>query len=127
MRLLIGFSSARSGLPLIEVHNGLYWRAVSGLEVRAFCIGDRYQGDLSVGLVWNSQQFSYCFSCAKCRVVHAVPKPRARAASIKLQAAGMIDPIVPACALALAPSALSMRPSMQGIISTGALAMFSAK
>jgi hypothetical protein len=57
--------------------------------------------DLSPGLVWSARHFAEhlhevpvhvipCCSCRRCAVVQAVPRPRARAASMKLQAAGLI-------------------------------------
>ncbi|MFF5449690.1 hypothetical protein ACFY40_00380 [Streptomyces sp. NPDC012950] len=45
-------------------------------------------------------------------VVHTVPRPRSRAAGVKLRAAGRIEPRVPAWWVTEAPS---VRPSTQGM------------
>src|SRR5713101_4452639 len=64
-------------------------------------------------------------SYRRCSVVQAVPRPRARAASMKLHAAGSIDPYRPASSRLLTPGR-STRPSMQGITITGTSCMRSA-
>src|SRR6266508_5283661 len=63
-------------------------------------------------------------SCRRWKVVHTVPRPRARAASMKLHAAGMIDAQREACTPAGAPSVL---PSTHGMTCTGTWWMWSAR
>ena len=57
-------------------------------------------------------------------VVQAVPRPRARAASMKLQVPGSTLPIDDA---AIIDGTLSTRPPVQAITSAGASAMWSAR
>ena len=56
-------------------------------------------------------------------VVQQVPSPRSRAASMKLQALGMMDPRTDAAPI---PDR-SIRPSMHGITMAGTRCMFSAR
>lgn len=56
------FSKApEEGLPLVDVHNGLYRWAIGGLKLGALGVGDRDQGNLGVGLVGNTEQFGHRF------------------------------------------------------------------
>ena len=63
-------------------------------------------------------------SCMSAIVVHAVPRPRARAASMKLHVPGSTLPIIDA---AIIDGTLSTRPPVQAITSAGASPMWSAR
>src|SRR5712691_10359184 len=65
-------------------------------------------------------------SYRRCSVVQAVPSPRARAASMKLQAAGRIEPYRPAISRLETPGRCT-RPSMQGMTITGTSCIRSAR
>ena len=63
-------------------------------------------------------------SCMRCTEVQQVPRPRARAASMKLHMAGWMLAIIEADIIAGAPS---VRPWMQGMTRTGASPMCSPR
>ena len=77
-------------------------------------------------MTWSGMPSSSAaaFSSVRCSVVQQVPRPRARAASMKLHTAGSSEPQMAACQ---ATGRLSVRPSMHGMTCTGTSARWSAR
>jgi hypothetical protein len=90
--------------------------AGGGPEVGAYGVGDWDQRRLHHLVERDPQQLGRLPLVAQVEGGPTPPSPRARAASMKLQAAGMIDPHREACTTT---GAWSVRPSTHGITWTG--------
>jgi len=103
-------------LPLIPMQNLIQRLPRPSLKFCPQRISNRNQSCLREILKRNPQYLSRLFFIHQMQRSPGRSNPLSRAANIKLQVAGRIEPHVPACITADAPS---KRPAIQGIRNTG--------